>query len=267
MKKSVGACLVLLLVLSACARAVPRHGYVIGTGSPPVIEGDPAPRYVIDKGVNDVAFIRSKGAKPINYEEAFALNSAEADHARARGWLALTCDGDEIHPADIPNKTLLDVTEPAAIDWRTSAIADETNSEGYAGTYLDTLRAYTPAGFYDGDPCGWSDADWLSGSIATVQQVKTKTQGKLVIENGRGLGSGKDYFERPEESDRLIAVGDGVQIEFWARAKFDDLDVRYMDRLTAEGKLAFAKCWSTPQECEDLFDRAQRADRRFLHVD
>jgi hypothetical protein len=47
---------------------------------------------------SDVSSLHSSGAqRVINYEQAFVLNSAEASVARAKGWLALTCSGEEIH--------------------------------------------------------------------------------------------------------------------------------------------------------------------------
>jgi hypothetical protein len=51
---------------------------------------------------SDVSSLHSSGAqKVINYEQAFVLNSAEASVARANGWLALTCSGEEIHEHDL----------------------------------------------------------------------------------------------------------------------------------------------------------------------
>jgi hypothetical protein len=235
--------------------------YWIGGGLVP--SGIPNLAYVVQKGAKVVV---PSGSQAINYEQSFALNDTEAAYARARGWLAKTCSGKEIHPSNITSVTLLDVTNPAARDWRAATIAAETNGKGYDGTYLDTLRAYHPAGFYDGTPCGITNATWVAASVDLVTLVKAKTGGRMVIANGAGMGSGRKYFATNRAADPIIAAADAVQIEHFARGGYSSEDVAFLDVLTGGGKLAFAKCDSTAATCTSLFDRAQRPEMRFLHL-
>jgi hypothetical protein len=234
--------------------------YWIGGGRAPA--GIPNLAYVVQKGANLVP----SGPQAINYEQAFALNDAEASYARARGWLARTCGGAEIHPANIPSVTLLDPTNASARAWRAGEIARLTNERGYRGTYLDTLRSYHPEGFYDGVPCNITDAQWLAASVDMVTTVKAKT-GKLVIANGAGMGSGRKYFTSNRAADPIIAAADAVQIEHFARGRYLEDDVRFVDELTSRGKLAFAKCDSTATTCTSAFTKAARPEMRFLHLD
>jgi hypothetical protein len=234
--------------------------YWIGGGQAP--SGIPSLAFVVQKGAKVVP----SGVRAINYEQSFALNDTEAAYARSRGWLAKTCGGSEIHPANIRGVTLLDVTNAAALEWRAATIAGETNGKGYDGTYLDTLRAYHPDGFYDGTPCGITDAKWLTASVNLVTLVKARTGGKLVIANGAGMGSGRKYFATNRAADPIIAAADAVQIEHFARRADSSADVAFIDAVTGQGKLAFAKCDNQPDACTSLFSRAQRPEMRFLHI-
>ena len=207
------------------------------------------------------AFISKGGAVPgsgytgkiINYEQAFALNSNQASYARSRGWLARTCGGQEISPLNIPGVKLLDARIAAARDWRAGEIAAETTSKRAHGTYLDTLRTFWPDDFYDGTPCNNSDAAWNSASVELVKAVKAKTGG-FVIANGAGLGSGNKYFQTQAESDKIINVADGVQIEQWmGNTKNTDEDRRFMQQMIGKGKMVFAKCKSAMTTCQSNF--------------
>jgi len=234
--------------------------YWIGGGQAP--SGIPNLAFVVQKGAKAVP----SGVRAINYEQSFALNDTEAAYARSRGWLAKTCGGSEIRPANIRAVTLLDATNAAALEWRAATIADETNGQGYDGTYLDTLRAYHPDGFYDGTPCGITDAKWLTASVNLVTLVKAKTGGKMVIANGAGMGSGRKYFATNGAADPIIAAADAVHIEHFARRADSTEDVGFIDAVTAQGKLAFAKCDNDASTCISLFSTAQRPEMRFLHI-
>lgn len=192
--------------------------------------------------------------KTINYEQAFALNDSEASYARSRGWLAKTCSGQEISPANIPSVTLLDARIPAALEWRAGMIAAETLQKNRHGTYLDTLRSYWPDSFYDGTPCNNSHEAWNRASVNLVQAVKAKTGGRFVIANGAGLGSGKAYFGNQVAADKIINAAQGIQIEQWMRnTKNADLDKRFMQTMIGKGKMVFAKCKSAMATCQRHF--------------
>lgn len=195
-------------------------------------------------------------ANLINYEQAFALNSSQASAARSKGYLALTCDGQEIHPGNIPGVTLLNAELPAAVDWRSSAIAEETNAHPEAGTYLDTLRPVFNASFYDGTPCNYTDSGWRSGSVELVDQVRAKTGGKMVLANGVGMGSGRAYFKYQDAVDDFFerAKPEAVQIEHFARssggARFD---ADFIKALAGKGIIPFAKCDGSTSACQTAF--------------
>jgi hypothetical protein len=202
---------------------------------------------------SEVAAARSHGTFVVNYEEAFALNDREAAYARSRGWLARTCSGAEIHPANIASKTLLDVTKPEAIKWRAERISSETNALGYQASFIDTLRAYTPNGFYDGSPCNWTDGDWLSASVRLVDTVQALT-GKPVIENGAGLGSGSKFFANRPATETLLKAGDGAQIEHFCRkADKCSVDQKFLSYIVSLGKYALAKCQGDPSLCQQSY--------------
>ncbi len=192
--------------------------------------------------------------RTINYEQSFALNSTEASYARSRGWLAKTCSGQEISPANIPGVKLVDARISAALDWRAGMIAAETLQKNRHGTYLDTLRSYWPDSFYNGSPCNNSDEAWNTASVNLVQAVRAKTGGRFVIANGAGLGSGKAYFGNQAAADKIINAAQGIQIEQWMRnTKNADLDKRLMQTMIGKGKMVFAKCKSAMTTCQSHF--------------
>jgi hypothetical protein len=195
----------------------------------------------------------------VNYEQAFALNSTEASYARDHGYLAETCSGAEIHPANIQQMTLLDATNRAAVAWRAQTISSETEERGMDGTYLDTLRSIFPTSFYDGTPCGLRDEEWLAGSISLLDEVKAQT-GKFVIANGSGLQSGRNYFKYQAAADQLIAHADAVQIEHFARSSDVARDVAFFESLRSKGKTVFAKCDGSTETCTSAFLQAAGSD-------
>ncbi len=239
-------------------------GLILGLMNIPVVQAAEIQTYDIGlshASAGSDAFISKGGAVPgsgytgkvINYEQAFALNSNQASYASSRGWLATTCDGQEISPQNIPDVKLLDARIAAARDWRAGEIAAETTSKRAQGTYLDTLRAFWPDGFYDGTPCNNSDAAWNTASVELVKAVKAKTGG-FVIANGAGLGSGNKYIQNQAESDKIINVSDGVQIEQWmSNPENADADKRFMQMMIGRGKMVFAKCKSALTTCQNNF--------------
>lgn len=207
----------------------------------------------------------SPGLRIVNYEQAFALNAAEARYARDRGWLATTCDGREIHPEDIPNVTLLDATIRPSLVWRTHLIVAETG-KGFDLTYLDTLRSFFPADFYDGLPCGVKDSEWLDASMKLVDLVQSEST-KPVIVNGSGLQSGRNYMDHKDEADRLIATADAVQIEhFLRRPKNEPEDLALVEVINAADKDAYAKCERSGGACRSAFAKAGNLQRNYLNI-
>lgn len=211
---------------------------------------------VVVKGVARTSTLTEmRAANPsiqlINYEQSFALNNTEATYARSQGWLATTCEGSEIHPRDIPSATLLDATNAQALEWRSSAIADETAALSYDGVYLDTLGSHYNESFYDGTPCGISDGQWRDASIGFVNLVKSKTGG-FVIMNGAGFQTGKDYYNHKSDADMLMASdGDAVHIEHFNRGANQSIsqwrpegewekDIRFLQAIGSANKEAFA---------------------------
>jgi len=212
--------------------------------------------------------LRSSHSEPllVNYEQAFALNAEEAEYARSKGWLAETCAGNEIHPENIPDVTLLDATVGDALEWRTDLIAGDTAEGFYASTYLDTLRAFFPDDFYDGIPCGLSHEDWLQASMDTVELVQRKT-GKAVIANGSGLQTGKNYFDHKAEADELMALADGVQIEHFLRSRSSmEQDLGFIAAINDAGKDAYVKCARARDACREAFVQAPKWERNFLNI-
>jgi hypothetical protein len=205
---------------------------------------------------SQLALAGAPGARAflVNYEQAAALNSTEASYAEAHGYLAQTCSGELIHPRNIPQVTLMDLTNPAALQWRAAMISDET-ATGYDQTYLDTLGSYFRDAHYTGHPCHdgvpVTNEEWRDASIALVQAVKANT-GKPVIANGAGLGSGGGYFRHQADSDLLIAAADGVQIEHFARNNTEK-DVQFLQIAQARGKSVFAKCDASFESCSAAF--------------
>lgn len=203
----------------------------------------------------------------VNYEQAFALNQTEAAYGRERGWLAITCNGREIHPKNNLQMTLMDGTIPQARDWRTQLVGDETNTNGYDGSYLDTLGSYFNRDFYTGRPCGLTNQQWREASIATVDLVQAKT-GRFVIENGFGLGSSPAYEQHKGDSNMLIAAGDAVQVEQFLRVNGrEDADVALIVSINVQGKGVYAKCKTASEtQCRSAFARAGNVDRNYLSL-
>ena len=190
--------------------------------------------------------------KLVNYEQAFALNKDEAELARAKGWLAATCDGREISPRNVPRATLMDATIPAAREWRTNLMARETRRLGYDYNYLDTLRSYFPADFYDGIPCKVSDEAWLKASIDMVKRIRQKT-GKAVIANGRGMQNGLQYVHNREAVDQLVAIADAVQVEHFGRFHSEiGRDVKLVKAILEAGKEPYVKCRRHGEACRRI---------------
>ncbi len=217
--------------------------------------------YVIVKGSQNPDGA-STTQRLINYEQSFVLNATEASYARAQGWLALTCAGAEIHPSNSAG-TLIDATDPAALDWRSSAIAAETTATGRYGTYLDTLRPIFPDSFYDGVPCeveldhAAGETAWRGGSIDLVNAVRSKTNGEMVIANGSGMQSGKSYAANQTAVDEFLSLArpEGVQIEQFARnASAVPLDASFMRTLGSRGIITFAKCAGKAKNCRTAFN-------------
>jgi hypothetical protein len=220
--------------------------------------------YVVDKGASDVDRIHASGARAVNHEPGFALNTEEAAYARARGWLAHTCDGREIQPDNISKVVLMDATIPAAVQWRTDIFAEQTVSGGFDASLIDTLRAVFPQDHYDGVPCNLNEAAWVDASVATVDQLQTKT-GLPVFANGRGLGNAKWYFSAKANADRIINAADGIQIEQFARND-PAADAAYLKLLGSRGKYAFAKCHGTVTDCETAFAAGATPGLSYLHL-
>jgi hypothetical protein len=203
-----------------------------------------------DFSSSDVDRLHANGVqKVINYEQTFALNSAEASFARSNGWLARTCTGAEIHPKAIPKVALLDARNPAAREWRAAAIAAETNGKAADGTYLDTLRAHFPESYYDGVPCdGLTDAErdeaWRAASVEMILLVKAKTLGRsYVVANGAGLATGANYEQYEAAAQTLVVASDAVQMEHYLRSlKRKDQDNGVIAKWNALGADAWAKC-------------------------
>jgi hypothetical protein len=190
--------------------------------------------------------------KLVNYEQAFALNKDEAEVARAKGWLAETCDGREISPRNVPRATLMDATIPAAREWRTGLMAKETRKLGYDSNYLDTLRSYFPPEFYDGIPCKVSDEAWLKASIDMVRRIRQKT-GKEVIANGRGMQNGLQYVHNREAVDQLVATADAVQVEHFGRFHSEiGRDVKLVKAILEAGKEPYVKCRRHGEACRRI---------------
>jgi hypothetical protein len=199
--------------------------------------------------------------KVINYEQTFALNSAEASFARSNGWLALTCTGAEIHPKTIPKVVLLDARNPAAREWRAAAIAAETNATAADGTYLDTLRAHFPENYYDGIPCdGLTEAErdeaWRAASVEMILLVKVKTvERSYVVANGAGLATGANYETYEAAAQTLVLAADAVQMEHYLRSlKRKAQDNGVIAKWNALGADAWAKCDTADDaRCKNAF--------------
>ncbi len=189
------------------------------------------------------------------YEQSAALNSTEVSTLEAAhaGWLARSQSGRLIHPVTIPHMTLGDITKAGFRTWKASIIAKRV-ALGADGTFLDTLAAVFPEGFYTEHPyingAPVTDAAWRNGGAALIDEVQAAT-GKVVIANGRGLASGGGYQKNPEASDVLINAADGVQLEVFTRQLHTPInqyasesrwaqDVEYLNLLGTRGKISLA---------------------------
>ncbi len=223
-------------------------------------------RLVVVKGHARQSFMaRWPRKRFINYEQGAGLNRREARHARRRGWLAETCRGKEIHPQEIPDITLLDLTKRRARRWRIRRVARETKEGGYDGSYLDTLGAYYPRDHYTGRPCGLTDRRWRRASVRSLRALRRRTH-TPVIANGAGLGSGSKYFKRRQVADALIRAADGVQIEHFGRNDPQD-DTAYLRVLRRRHKLGLAKCHAKRMTCLRAFRNAGDSRRLLLNLD
>jgi Big-like domain-containing protein/putative glycosyl hydrolase-like family 15 (GHL15) protein len=195
------------------------------------------------------------GIKIFAYEQSAGLSSSEADTVQQSNpeWLARDCSGDLIHPNNISNITLADLTNSAFRAWRADQVAAEV-AVGTDGAFLDTLGAYFPPDFYTGRPCTnrvpVSDAAWRDGSAAMITAVRQRTA-RSVIANAFGLGTGTAYYQHAADSDVLINAADAVQIEGFTRwgntpadnyypdARWKD-DIAFLSLLGNRGKMALA---------------------------
>jgi hypothetical protein len=223
---------------------------------------------------SDVSSLHSSGAqRVINYEQAFVLNSAEASVARDNGWLALTCSGEEIHPRNIRDVTLMDARNADAREWRATTIADETNSKVADGTFLDTLRAHFPEDFYDGEPCDGlittqRDEEWRAASVDMILRVKAKTPDRsYVIANGAGLGTGSGYLKAEPAAYSIVEAADAVHMEHYLQAPErlaeDNSVIQAWNALDAD---VWAKCdAANDAACTSAFAEVE-STRNYLNV-
>ncbi|HZN13554.1 MAG TPA: putative glycoside hydrolase [Acidimicrobiales bacterium] len=198
---------------------------------------------------------RHAGITLLAYEKAAGLSAADVRTLTASHpeWIAKDRQGKAIHPTNIPDTTLADLTNPAFRAWQAQQMAAEV-AMGADGAFIDTLGAYFPSEFYSAKPfvngAAVTDAAWRDGSVDLLRRVKTATN-KLVIANGFGLGSGNAYARAPASSDQLIAAADGVQIEAFTRTGDApaaqvrkgpqwEQDMAFLESLGARGKIALA---------------------------
>jgi hypothetical protein len=198
---------------------------------------------------------RRSGIVLLSYEKAAGLSAADVRTITARNpeWIARNKAGADIHPRNIADTTLGDLTNPAFRAWQAAQMTAEV-AQGTDGAFIDTLGAYFPDEFYTSHPVAAgtavTNAAWRDASADLLRRVKTAT-GKTVVANGFGLGSGAAYYKAPADSDVLIAAADGVQIEGFTRwgdapvAQFRkadawDQDLAYLALLGARGKTTLA---------------------------
>jgi hypothetical protein len=198
---------------------------------------------------------RRSGIVLLAYDKAAGLNAADVQAlTRAHpDWIAHAANGAVIHPRNIPDTTLADLTNPDFRAWQAQQIAAEVRA-GADGTFVDTLGAYFPSDFYTARPvvngAAVTDAAWRDGSVDLIRKVKSLT-GKPLVANGFGLGSGQAYYAAAASADLLIAAADGVQIEgftrwggaavgfFRTKAQWDQ-DLAFLELLGARGKTVLA---------------------------
>ncbi len=195
------------------------------------------------------------GITLLAYEKAAGLSAADVKTITATNpeWIAKDRSGKTIHPKNIPDTTLADLTNPAFRAWQAAQMAAEV-ARGADGAFIDTLGVYFPTEFYTAKPyvkgAAVTDATWRDGSVDLVKRLKVAT-GKMVIANGFGLASGQSYSKAPASSDMLIAAADGVQIENFTRAGDQpattfrkaaqwEQDMTFLELLGARGKTVLA---------------------------
>lgn len=150
-----------------------------------------------------------------------------------------------------PGNYVLDITNPEVRTWLVEAIETSVDEVGYDGVYLDVLGSFFSERFYSARPvmggAPLTDAAWRDASIALINEVRSAT-GKPVVINGFGLQSGKNYQDHKRDSDMLIEVSDGVQIEHFTRTGSMDLaqsknamawhqDVEFLASVSSQNKL------------------------------
>jgi hypothetical protein len=221
---------------------------------------------------------RRSGIVLLAYEKAAGLNNTEAANFRITNpdWIAKDANGNEIHPQNIQDVTLGDLTNPSFRAWQAGKIAGPQEvGTGADGAFIDTLGAYFPTEFYSARPVHpggvpVTDAEWRDASADLVTRVKAAT-GKPVIANAFGLGTGRAYYRAPTDGDVLINAADGVQIENFTRtanaplgqyltAEQWDQDLAFLELLGSRSKTAVAytkvNVAASPSELTSLRDYA-----------
>lgn len=198
---------------------------------------------------------RRAGIVLLAYDKAAGLSASDVQALSATHpeWIAHTAKGELIHPRNIADTTLADLTNPDFRAWQAAQFAAEVRA-GADGAFIDTLGAYFPPDFYTGRPvvngAPVTDAAWRDGSVDLINRVKALTA-KQVIANGFGLGSGQAYYAAAADADKLIAAADGVQIEGFTRwggapvaqarkVPAWNQDLAFLELLGARGKTALA---------------------------
>ena len=232
-------------------------------------------RGALTRGLVDDLHDRRAGLVLLAYEKAAGLNKSEVDELTVSHptWIARDGKGNLIHPRNIADTALADLTNADYRAWAAAKIADEVDM-GTDGAFIDTVGAYFPLEFYTARPVltgkPVTDAAWRDGSADLISRVKAAT-GKSVIANGFGLGSGAAYFKSARSADVLIAAADGVQIEGFTRfgdtppgqfrrAAQWDQDLAFLSLLGARNKTALAytkaPAWAKTNVLNDLRDYA-----------
>ncbi|MBA3655048.1 MAG: hypothetical protein H0W70_12750, partial [Actinobacteria bacterium] len=218
---------------------------------------------------------RHAGITLLAYEKAAGLSNAEANTLASThpDWIARDSSGQAIHPQNIPDTTLADLTNADFRAWQSDKMAAEV-ALGADGAFIDTLGAYFPSDFYTARPVvngtAVTDAAWRDGSADLIRRVKAAS-GRMVVANGFGLGSGAAYYAAAADADVLIDAADGVQVENFTRpanapagayrtADQWDKDLAFVELLGARAKTTLAytkvKTTATAAELSSLRDYA-----------
>jgi hypothetical protein len=202
---------------------------------------------------------RRAGITLLAYEKAAGLSNGDVTeilNANHPEWIAKDGSGNRIHPQNISDVTLGDLTNAGFQQWQAGKFATEVGM-GADGAFVDTLGAYFPDDFYSSHPVVYgtttpiTNAAWRDGSVALLQRIKAAIGVKTVIANGFGLASGNAYFPVAADADLLINAADGVQIENFTRAGNApadqyvsaarwDQDIAFLDLLGSRNKIALA---------------------------